>query len=158
MKVDGIELDLDDSLALADWLRGNTKKGSARDLQARRVLARMLRSSEPLEMVVRLILADAVDPDGVGGLQLSLKRKLGRRRQINHLDVAAYVYKRKKAGVKAESAINEAMTKFNVGRSTVTGAWSKWRPYFERGPKLFERIQSKKHADLLDRFFLDITD
>src|SRR6516162_2635852 len=59
----------DDFGALVEWLRVGTKKGSARDLQARRMLARMLRSSEPLDQGTRLILADAVDPDGEGGLQ-----------------------------------------------------------------------------------------
>jgi hypothetical protein len=54
--------------ALREWLGARTKKGSARDLQARRTLAQMLRSSKPLDEGTRLILADAVDPDGEGGL------------------------------------------------------------------------------------------
>jgi hypothetical protein len=132
--------DPDDIQALIEWLRGDLREGSARDLQARRTLARMLRSSKPLDPGVRFILADAVDPDGESGERLVLKRKPGRRQRVNERHVAAYVYQRKKAGVKAESAVKEAMTKFNVGRSTVTGALSKWRPHFERDPKLFERI------------------
>jgi hypothetical protein len=136
----GAEFDPDDIQALIEWLRGDLRKGSTRDLQARRTLARMLASSKPLDPGLRFILADAVDPDGEYGLQLSLKRKPGRPGRVNERHVAAYVYQKKNAGMKLESAVKEAMTKFNVSRSTVLGAWSEWRPDIERDPDLYGRI------------------
>ena len=130
----------DDFGALVEWLRVGTKKGSARDLQARRMLARMLRSSEPLDQGTRLILADAVDPDGEGGLHLCLKRKRGRRRQFNKRRIAAFIYQRTKAGVSVESAVKEAEQKFAVGSSTAYSAWSEWGPRIERNQKELGRI------------------
>jgi hypothetical protein len=132
----------DDIQALIEWLvRGELRKGSPRELQARRTLTRMLRSEPERDLWgLRFILADAFDPDGEGGQRLFLKRTPGRRRRINDRHVAAYIYQRKQAGVKLESAVKEVTTKFNVSRSTAIGAWTKWRPYIERYPKPFARI------------------
>jgi hypothetical protein len=132
----------DDFAALVERLRVRTKKGSARDLQARRTLARMLRSSEPLEVGVRFLLADAVDPDRLSGAVTmpELKRKRGRPGRFNKLHIAAFIYQRVKAGVPVESAVKEAEDKFGVGSSTAYNAWSEWRPYIERNPKDFECI------------------
>src|SRR5262249_20857201 len=103
-------------------------------------LARMLRSSKPLDPGVRFILAEAIDPDGEDDVRLFLKRKPGRRRRVNERHVAAFIYQRTKAGVKLESAVKNAMTEFNVSRSTALGAWSEWRPHIEQNPELYGRI------------------
>jgi hypothetical protein len=63
---DDVGFEPDDIQALIEWLRGDIRKGSRRELQARRTLARMLRSERPLDLGLRFILADAVDPDGEG--------------------------------------------------------------------------------------------
>jgi hypothetical protein len=137
---DGIEFDPNDVQALREWYRGDLKEGSARDLRARRTLAQMLRYAKPLDLGLRWVLADAFDPDGEGDLRLSLKRKRGRRKQINDRHVAAYVYQQTKAGEKFESAVEGAMAAFKVSRGGVTGAFSIWRPHFDRDPKLATRI------------------
>ena len=137
---DGTEFDRDDVQALREWYRGDLKEGSARDLRARRTLAQMLRYAKPLDLGLRWTLADAFDPDGESDLRLSLKRKPGRRKHINDRHVAAYVYQQTKAGEKFESAVEGAMAAFKVSRGKVTGAFSIWRPHFDRDQKLATRI------------------
>lgn len=130
----------DDIQALIEWLRGELRKGSPRELRARRTLARMLRSERPLDLGLRFILADAVDPDGEGAQRLLLKRKRGRPQRINHRRVAAFLYQRTKAGESWEAAVHATMDEFRCARGTVTGAWSKWRGHIERHPETFARI------------------
>ena len=86
------------------------------------------------------MLADAFDPDGEDDLRLSLKRKRGRRKQTNDRHVAAYVYRQRQAGVPFESAVAGAMAAFKRSRGKVTGAFSIWRPHFDRDRKLATRI------------------
>ena len=47
---DGTEFDPDDVQALREWMRGDLKEGSARDLRALRTLAQMLRYAKPLDL------------------------------------------------------------------------------------------------------------
>jgi hypothetical protein len=141
---DNAEFSPDDIQALLEWLRGDIRKRSPRELQARRTLARMLRSERPLDLGLRFILADAVDPDGEGGKQLLLKRKPGRPRRIIQQHVAAFVYQRHTVeGVLWESAVSEAMEKFSCKRGTVTGAWRNWQKHIERQPQLFLRALAR---------------
>jgi hypothetical protein len=142
MTTGGAEFDPDDNdiRALFEWLKGDTREGSARDLQARRTLARVLRSSKPLDFGLRLILAEAVDPDGEDNVRLFLKRKPGRPQAFNERHIAVFIYQRTEADLKLESAVKEAMTKFNASHGTVTKAWSKWKPHIKRDPELYGRI------------------
>jgi hypothetical protein len=124
---DGIEL----AQALIDWLEGRIKKGSPRELQARRLLAHLLRYQDPLVKTLRGSLADAVDPEGQGPVQLSLNRKRGRQRKVNPLHIAIFVHRRMHERGEFESAVKEAMTKFKVSRGTVTDAWKQCRQRVE---------------------------
>src|SRR5262249_10081208 len=126
MKADRAEFDPDDIQALGEWLRG-VKQSSPRELQARRTLARMLRSEHPLDRGLRLALADAVDPDGVGVHRLILKRKPGRRRKVSDQVIADFVRRKRQSGEKFRSAVGEAMSEFNASHGKVTSAYRKWR-------------------------------
>jgi hypothetical protein len=128
MMADDIKFDPDDLDAVEAWLRGDTRKGSPRDLQARRTLEQMLRGL-PYDGLLD-VLAAAVK-DG----RLVMRRKRGRR-QKDAYSIAAFVYQRTKAGVRVESAVKEAEDKFGVKSSTVYSAWSRWRPFIEQMMKL----------------------
>ena len=123
------------------WLRGDIKEGSPDDLEARRTIARMLRSEDV--SLIR-ILADAIDPDNTGsgwiGRLIMKPRGPGRRRRVEQRRIAAFVYQRTSDGVPVESAVKEAEGKFAVESSTVYSAWSKWRPHIERNPEMWGRI------------------
>jgi hypothetical protein len=138
MTADDIEFEPDDIQALGEWLRG-VKQLPPRELQARRTLARMLRYAKPLNLGLRWVLADAVDPDGEGVHRLILKRKPGQQRKISDQAVAVFVHRKRQSGEKFRLAVEQAMTEFNVSHGKVTSAYKKWRPHIERNPELFER-------------------
>jgi hypothetical protein len=123
----------DDIWAIAQWLLGPPIK-KARELQARRMLARMFRSA-PWDPAICLMLADAVDPDGESNWQLCVKPRRGRKRRVNHQEIAVFVWRRLQIDPKFEAAIEAAEKQFGVVRSTVTTAWRKWRPHFETKPR-----------------------
>jgi len=123
-----------------EWLSGDLTDGSPHDLQARRTIARMLRSEDA--GLIR-ILADAIDPDNTGsgwiGRLIMKPRRPGRRRQVGQRRIAAFIYQRTKDGVPVEAAVKEAEDKFAVRSSTIYSAWSKWRPHIERNPEMWGR-------------------
>jgi hypothetical protein len=136
---DDLEFRPDDIKAAREWLRGEVRKGSLRDLQARRTLARMLRSDPP-DVGLLFILADAIDPDGEGGQRLFLKRKPGHPRRINQRHVASFIYQKTKAGASWKAAVQEAMNEFRCARATVTAAWAVWQKHIKDRPETFGRV------------------
>jgi hypothetical protein len=117
----------DDLVALSRWLGGGVKEGSPRSLQARRTLARLLRSGyQDAHIGLRHVLADIFDPDSESDRQLILKRKPGRQRKVSRQSIAVFVWRIMQMGVPWESAVCAAMKEFGVVRSTVTDALEKW--------------------------------
>jgi hypothetical protein len=135
----GAKFDPDDIKALIEWLKGESKKGTPRDLQARRTLARALRSSLPLDPGLRFVLAEAVDPDGEDEVRLFLERKRepGRQLRLNKCKIAVFIWRQRQAGTPWESAVRLAMKEFRCSRGTVTGAWKEWRRFIERHPDVY---------------------
>jgi hypothetical protein len=126
-------------LTIAKWLSGDLE--DQHETEARLVFARVLRSSIPLDLTLRFMLADLIDPDNDDNdHRLVLKRKPGNRApRSNHRSIAAHVWKRIKEGDGFESAVVDAMGHFDVGRTTVTNAWAEWKHYIESYPELFTR-------------------
>jgi hypothetical protein len=118
---------------IGDWLSGKFKEDSAEDLEARRVLGKAL-CHGPLDLGVRLMLADLIDPDRSEdmGVRLVFKRAPGRARTMDRRKVAAIIWNQTKAGIKKESAVASAMEKCNVSRSKALAAYNEWKPFFER--------------------------
>jgi hypothetical protein len=139
MRADGVRFEPDGLKALSAWLSGRIKTGSPRELLARRTMALMLRDADANAGLCRA-LADAVDPDGKGAVQLFLKRKRGYPR-ADDSHIAVFLYEERKRLGKHKLAVKEAMTRFGVSHGTVDSAWRKWRPRIERNPKLFGRIK-----------------
>jgi hypothetical protein len=129
----------DDYRTALAWLSGELKEGTAAELDARRTLARMLRSG-PLVLGVRVGLANAIDPDmrDSVGSWLTFKRSRGNRSgKMDHRRIAAVVWHRRAAGDPFEAAIRAAMSKCKASRATVTAAWREWSPHFRKlGGKL----------------------
>jgi hypothetical protein len=125
--------------AIIDWLAGELKEGSVEDLAARRALAEVLRH-EKLDMGIRLLLANLIDPDSRDdiGLWLVFKRPQGRTKTIDRRKVAAIIWKQVKAGIKKEAAVADAMKKCGVkSRDKALAAYKEWKPHFEKwAPKL----------------------
>jgi hypothetical protein len=124
--------------ALAEWLGGESKDGSTEDLEGRRALAKVLRHG-PLDLGVRCMLANLIDPDTTddAGVRLVFKRAPGRARTMDRRRVAAIIWHEIRAGIKKESAVARAMGECNVSRSKALEAYKEWKPAFEKyGSKL----------------------
>jgi hypothetical protein len=123
-------------------------KGGKED-EALRALARILRSSLPLDIGLRFALANLIDPD-VGkemGRRLVLQRSQGRTKQVNDREIAAALWHLRKQGVPRKRAEYRVETKFGVRRTAVTDAQRKWKPHFRRYPKEFLRPSKTWRAD-----------
>jgi hypothetical protein len=109
--------------------------GSREELEARRALARMLRSSRPLDLGLRFILADMIDPDRdeVERTILFKYRREGKRSNpVAEKTVAEYVAAQLEDSGKLESAIAKAMEKFDLKRTRVLDIWRVWKPILQR--------------------------
>lgn len=109
-------------------------EGSAEEKEARRALARMLRTSLPLDQGVRGILADLIDPDRD---ELNRRIRFEHRRKGKPSNAAAekkaaeFIWAQRRAGVKMKSVITAAMKQFGLKEKRVLAIWKHWRPILE---------------------------
>jgi hypothetical protein len=104
------------------------KNGSAEELEARRALVRYLRKSRPIDLGIRWVIADLVDPDCI---EIDRQIRIEHRRKgkpsksaLAEKKIAEFVWSQVQAGIKAESAIKSAKEKFGLGRSRIFKIWS----------------------------------
>jgi hypothetical protein len=102
----------------------------------RAALTRVLRANRPLDQQLREILATMFDPSPGAWSPWSERvlRAGFRKKPKDHLansHMAQFVWDRRRAGVPTESAISEAMAKFNVSRERMYQLWRNYRPHFE---------------------------
>ena len=93
------------------------KDGSTEELEARRALARLLRTSLPLDLGVRFVLADLIDPDQDvvnRRIRFVYRRKGKRSNALLEKEIATHILARVQAGIKRELAIEDAIKKFNL--------------------------------------------
>jgi hypothetical protein len=120
---------------IRDLLCGRSVERDARYLDAKRALARMLRSSKPLDLTVRFALAELLDPDCDSQqrqLRFSFKRKGGVSDAWAEQRAAQLIQARKREGVKMEAIIWEAWEKFGLKRARVFEIWRTWQPILKR--------------------------
>ncbi|WFU37600.1 hypothetical protein QA640_24340 [Bradyrhizobium sp. CB82] len=111
------------------------KEGSPEYLEARRALARMLRSSTPLDLGLRCILADLIDPD-----RDEVERTIGfkNRREGKRSNaeaekmVAEFIAARLQKGDQVKRAMSMAGERFGIKRSRLHEIWHEWSPILER--------------------------
>jgi hypothetical protein len=110
------------------------KEGSPEELEARRALARMLRTSLPLDLGVRFLLADMIDPDN----ECDRRIRFGHRRKgkpsnaIADKEIAEFIWSQVRSGVKTEAATVQAIKRFGLGRTRIFEIWSHWQPILKR--------------------------
>ena len=125
------------------WLPPIYPKTGFEELEARRALARELRTSRPLDLGMRMLLADAFDPDRdevEREVQFKYRRK-GKRRAnaMAENEIAEFIWARVQAGDKLESVVSTALKHFGYGeksRSHVINIWSRWQPILKRRCRL----------------------
>ena len=113
------------------------KPGDPDELDARRALARLLRSSAPLERQLRDSLAGLVDPDSPESEQRKIEivfQARGRYRDhVRNTQIAYHVWGEVSAGRKVVAAINSAVEKFEVSEELVKQIWGRYRRAY--GPR-----------------------
>jgi hypothetical protein len=120
---------------LINWFNGEPR---ADEDQARRTLAALLRTTIPLDLGLRLRLADLFDPDmdmRDFGRYLTIKRTRGnRKKKLPLLKIAVHVWKAiHNDGEVLKNAVSDTAHVFGCNTSTVYEAWALFLPIFERG-------------------------
>ena len=108
--------------------------GSPDEKKACKALARELRTSRPLDLGIRFILADLIDPDRVEIDRRIRFENRRRGRQSNaqaEKQIAEAIWSMVQAGTKTESAVAHAMKTFGLGRSRVMEIWGLWKPILQ---------------------------
>lgn len=112
------------------------KEGSPEELEARRALARMLRSTRPLDLGLRYVLADMIDPDrDEAERTMRFKNRRAGRPSNPEAEkmVADFVEAAlSEANGKLESAVAEAMKEFGLERSRVFDILRNRKPKLKR--------------------------
>jgi hypothetical protein len=124
------------------------KEGSAEELEARRALARVLRTSKPLDLGLRFCIADLIDPDNDGDgrrIRFEQSRKGKPSNALAEREVAKSIWLQVQAGVKTESAIKSATQEFGLQRSRILEIWGHWKP-------ILRRLNRRKPLSLQDWF------
>jgi hypothetical protein len=102
-------------------------EGTARERDARRALAKLLRSKDPLDEQIRFLLAGLLDPQAAGLEQRKISftyRNPGK--PTNHaagIHVFVYIHGSIKSGAKVTAAIITAATKFSISEEMAKRYW-----------------------------------
>jgi hypothetical protein len=135
----------DSDLQLATMLLGGfikqdrtryLEEGTSEELDARRALARLLRSNRPLDRQLRTSLADLLDPDPPAWEPRKIK--FVSRRQGQHTDyakntqIALHVRDKVREGSKVKDAIKSAADAYAVSEDAVKKIWSRYRRLLEQ--------------------------
>ena len=112
--------------AVRAWLRGKLGKKSKQEQIARRELARAVLAEEPLPKDVRLLLAQAFDPqgDGVGFVLKEARARGGPKVKAKNWEIAATIEESITSGRLMKQACHDAAKKFGVSERTAEKAYA----------------------------------
>ena len=112
------------------------KEGSQEEVDARRAIARLLRSNAPLDRQLRTGLAGLFDPGPPALDQRKITIVWRRRgRYIDHLSntqIGEHIRAERIAGKAFDDAIESAVREFRVSEERAKQIWGKYRPLFEK--------------------------
>jgi hypothetical protein len=111
------------------------RDGSPEELAARRALARLLRTSSPLDLGLRFVLADLIDPDcDAVERKIRFERRRKGKPSSAHTEktISEFIWALVEDGVKREAAFHSAMDRFGLKRSRILKIWSDWQPILKR--------------------------
>jgi hypothetical protein len=115
------------------------KENSSDESDCRKALLRVLRSPAPLDREIREMLANMFDPDpgefairADRKLSISFRAKSRPRDDYANTHIAWFIWEKVKSGARVESAIRDAIGKFNISRERAYDLWGPYRRTFER--------------------------
>jgi hypothetical protein len=117
-------------LLRVDYLEGDE------ELEARRALARMLKTSLPLDFGLRFLIADLIDPDSDDvsrRIRFEHRRKGKPSNAAAEKEIAEFIWSQRRAGARMmKSAVPAAMQKFGLKQKQILAIWKIWRPILQR--------------------------
>ena len=112
------------------------KRGSRDELDARRAMARLLRSKNPLEHQLRDSLAGLFDPDPPESeqrkIEIAFQRRGKFRDHVGNTQIYDHVRNQLDAGGSVAAAITSAVEEFEVSEEFVKQIWSRYRRVYGR--------------------------
>lgn len=112
------------------------KRGSREELDARRAMARLLRSKNPLERQLRDSLAGLFDPDPPESeprkIEIVFQGRGKHRDHVRNTQIAYHVWDHLNAGGNVAAAITSAVEKFEVSEELVKQIWGRYRRVYGR--------------------------
>jgi hypothetical protein len=105
------------------------KPGGFAERSGRQALARLLRGSQPLSRILRIMLANLIDTDFCGHPREFCLKRRGKMRlpaSIRDHEVAHFIAWRVETGMPMKNAKADAMAYFKVSNSTLNRAWSRY--------------------------------
>jgi hypothetical protein len=116
------------------------EEGGAEELEARRALARELRTSIPLNLGLRFLLANLIDPDCGDEVERRIRFEHRREGQPSsdaraEKKIAEFIWSRVQGGAQMKAAIPDATRKFKLGRTRIREIWRHWEPILKRAKR-----------------------
>jgi hypothetical protein len=121
------------------------KKDSPEETDARRALARELRTAQTLDMGFRDLLAELINPRRDSPRRIVFENN-GAGNKSNALverQVAEFLWLKGRPRGQMEAAISEAKKDFGLERSRVMAIWHVWKPILERHYRIHGPITEK---------------
>ena len=110
--------------------------GSPKELEARRALARYLRTSRPMDFGVRSAIADLLDPDCIENeryIRFGHRRKgQPSRSALAEREIAELIWSHVQAGNSIDTAFRHVEEKFGLKQSSTKTIWKHWQPILRR--------------------------
>jgi hypothetical protein len=114
------------------------RRGSREESDARRAMARLLRSKDPLERQLRDSLAGLFDPDHAPAWKCEHRKikivgqgRGNRRNHVRDTQIAEHVWEKVRAGAKVIAATESAAEVFGRDLETIKKIWGKYKPLLE---------------------------
>jgi hypothetical protein len=107
-------------------------KGCAEEVEARKAIARLLRSKHPLDPELRDHLANLFDPDLLSEqrtIEFVFRRQGTPTDHIRNTAIASHVWRQVKRGVPATKAISNAASEFALSEAAIKKIWNIYRPH-----------------------------
>lgn len=111
------------------------KDGSAEEKEARRALARYLRTSRPIDLGVCRAIADLLDPDCVKNerrIRFMYKREGNRSDALAEKAVAEFIWSRVQSDMAWKRVLGAVEDKFGLKRTRTNDIWDHWEPILKR--------------------------
>ena len=122
------------------------KDGSAEEKDARRALARMLRTSLPLNAGLRFTLGNLIDPDQElveRRIRFEYRHKGKPSNWLAEKEIAEFIWARVQDGRLTKPVFNQTQEMSGLERSRIRDIWRRWKPILVRRHRIYGPLSEK---------------